>query len=188
MLPCEFHSPIEWEKVGESGLKAMSMFRGAQKVTLDVKGRVVLPTRVREVLASRGENRVVATVDREQHLLIYPLPDWDALQEQLLGLPNLNEEARWLQRFMVGYATDLDIDSHGRVLLSAELREFAGLERDAMLFGQGNHLELWDEQRWKAASAEALKASRRSSVPAQQLDSLRLSAGTRGASPQDPDR
>jgi len=164
------------------------MFRGAQKVTLDAKGRMVLPTRVRDELVSLGEQRLVATVDRDQHLLIYPLSDWEALQAQLLDLPNLNEEARWLQRLMVGYATDLDPDGHGRVLLSAELREFAGLQRNAILFGQGNHLALWDEQRWKEACAAAIKAGPRSSAPAAQLDSLRLSAGTRSAPPQDKDK
>ena len=146
---------------------------------------MVLPTRVRDELTSLGEKRLVATVDRDQHLLIYPLSDWEVLQERLLDLPNLNEEARWLQRLMVGYATDLDIDGHGRVLLSAELREFAGLQRDAFLIGQGNHLELWDELRWKEASTAAIKAGPRSSAPAEQLDSLRLSAGTRGSPTQD---
>ncbi len=164
------------------------MFRGAQKVTLDAKGRMVLPTRVREELTSLGDQHLVATVDRDQHLLLYPLADWEVLQEKLLDLPNLNEEARWLQRLMVGYATDLDVDGHGRVLLTAELREFAGLQRDAILFGQGNHLALWDEQRWKEASAAAIKAGPRSSVPAQALDSMRLSAGTRSAPPQDKDK
>ncbi len=100
------------------------MFRGAAKVTLDVKGRMSLPTRVRDTLAQSGERRVVATVDRDQCVLLYPPADWQKLQDRLMDLPNLNPEARWLQRLMVGYATDLDIDGHGRVLIPGELRDF----------------------------------------------------------------
>jgi len=153
------------------------MFRGAAKVTLDVKGRMSLPSRVRDTLARLGEHQVVATVDRDQCVLVYPLGDWQLLQEQLMNLPNLNPEARWLQRLMVGYATDLEIDSHGRVLIPGELREFTGLQRDAMLFGQGNHLELWDEGAWKQASMASMKPELRSTAPATGLHEVRLSAG-----------
>ena len=159
------------------------MFRGAAKVTLDVKGRMVLPTRVRDRLAALGERQLVATVDRDQCVLVYPLGDWQKLQDQLLNLPNLNSEARWLQRLMVGYATDLDIDGHGRVLIPGELREFTGLQRDAMLFGQGNHLELWDEIAWKQASMASIAPTQRSSAPAAGLDEIKLSAGLRNDPP-----
>jgi MraZ protein len=159
------------------------MFRGAAKVTLDVKGRMVLPTRVRDSLARLGDQRLVATVDRDQCVLIYPLADWQQLQDHLMSLPNLNSEARWLQRLMVGYATDLDLDGHGRVLIPGELREFTGLQRDAMLFGQGNHLELWDETAWKQASLASMKADQRSTAPAAALDDVKLSAGLNSAPP-----
>ncbi|HEY1899182.1 MAG TPA: division/cell wall cluster transcriptional repressor MraZ [Steroidobacteraceae bacterium] len=159
------------------------MFRGAAKVTLDVKGRMVLPTRVRDTLTQLGEQQLVATVDRDQCVLVYPLADWQKLQDHLMNLPNLNSEARWLQRLMVGYATDLDIDSHGRVLIPGELREFTGLQRDAMLFGQGNHLELWDESAWKQASMASMKPALRSAAPAAGLDEVKLSAAPVSAPP-----
>jgi MraZ protein len=158
------------------------MFRGAAKVTLDAKGRMVLPARVRDKLAQLGEQQLVATVDRDQCVLVYPLGHWQTLQEQLMNLPNLNSEARWLQRLLVGYATDLDIDSHGRVLIPGELREFTGLQRDAMLFGQGNHLELWDESAWKQASLASMKPELRSAA-ATGLDEVKLSAGAPSAPP-----
>jgi MraZ protein len=65
-----------------------------------------------------------------------------------MRLPTLNPQARRLQRLMVGHATDLEIDSHGRVLVPPKLREYAGLTRQAMLIGQGSRFELWDEQHW----------------------------------------
>jgi MraZ protein len=160
------------------------VFRGAAKVTLDVKGRMVLPTGVRDTLAQLGERQVVATVDRDQCVLIYPLSDWQRLQTTLLELPNLDSETRWLQRLMVGYAADLDIDGHGRVLIPGELREFTGLQRDAMLIGQGNHLELWDASTLKQGALTSVKLEQRSAVPAPGLNEVKLSAGLRRDPPE----
>jgi MraZ protein len=160
------------------------VFRGAAKVTLDVKGRMVLPTRVREALAKTGDHQLVATVDRDQCVMIYPLRDWQKLQDDLLNLPNLHSEVRWLQRLMVGYATDLDIDGQGRVLIPGELRDFTGLQRDALLLGQGNHLELWDESAWKQASMASMKPDLRSSTAPAGLNEVKLSAGLPSAPPE----
>ncbi len=124
------------------------MFRGASKVTLDAKGRMAIPTRYRARLEERCDNQLVVTVDRDYCLLVYPLPEWEEIERRLVRLPTLNRQARRLQRLMVGYATEVELDGHGRILLSRELREFAGLERQAMLIGQGNRFELWDETRW----------------------------------------
>lgn len=124
------------------------MFRGASKVTLDAKGRMAIPTRYRARLEERCDNQLVVTVDRDYCLLVYPLPEWEEIERRLVRLPSLNRQARRLQRLMVGYATEVELDGHGRILLSRELREFAGLERQAMLIGQGNRFELWDETRW----------------------------------------
>jgi MraZ protein len=125
------------------------MFRGATKVTLDAKGRMVMPTRHRERLSERGAAGLVITIDRDQCLLIYPLADWEEIERKLMRLPTLNEHARRLQRLMVGHATDVELDGHGRLLLPPKLREFAHLDRNAMLIGQGNRFELWDEARWE---------------------------------------
>ena len=117
------------------------MFRGATKVSLDDKGRMVMPTRYREQIADRAQRKLVVTVDRDQCLLIYPLPDWEEIERKLMRLPTLNAQARRLQRLMVGHATDLELDSHGRVLIPPKLREYAGLTRQAMLIGQGSRFE-----------------------------------------------
>jgi MraZ protein len=124
------------------------MFRGATKITLDDKGRMVMPTRYREQIAELAQGKLVVTVDRDQCLVIYPLPEWEQIERKLMSLPSLNSTARRLQRLMVGHATDLPLDGHGRVLLPPELRDFAKLERYGMLIGQGNRFELWDETRW----------------------------------------
>lgn len=137
------------EKWEEMGLRArFVMFRGATKITLDAKGRLAFPVRYRERLTARCEGQLVCTVDPDYCLLIYPLPDWEEIERKLMRLPSLNQKARRLQRLMVGYAAELDLDRNGRVLIPRELREFASLDRQAILFGQGNKFELWDEARW----------------------------------------
>jgi len=126
------------------------MLRGATKVTLDAKGRLAIPTRYRERLAARCDGQLVVTVDTDYCLLVYPFPDWEEIERKLMRLPALDKKARRLQRLMVGHATEVDLDGQGRILLSRELREYAGLDRHAVLLGQGNRFELWDEERWNA--------------------------------------
>ena len=105
-------------------------------------------TRYRARLSEQCDGQLVTTVDRDHCLIIYPLPEWEEIERRLVRLPNLNSKARRLQRLLIGHATEIDMDSHGRVLLPQPLREFAQLERQAMLIGQGNKFELWDEARW----------------------------------------
>jgi transcriptional regulator MraZ len=124
------------------------VFRGATKITLDDKGRMVMPTRYREQIHELSQGNLVVTVDKDQCLLIYPKPEWEQIERKLMSLPSLDATARQLQRLMVGHATDLPLDGHGRVLLPSELREFAKLGRSGMLIGQGNRFELWEEARW----------------------------------------
>ena len=150
------------------------MFRGANKLTLDAKGRMVMPTRYRERLQERCGGKLVITVDRDQCLLIYPLPDWEEIERKLMRLPTLNPQARRLQRLMVGHATDLELDGHGRVLLPPGLREYGLLTRDAVLIGQGMRFELWDEARWNERRDEWLASEETSTDLSAELESLSL--------------
>ena len=161
--------------MGGNGPVGLPMLRGATKVTLDAKGRLAIPVRYRDQLMTRAEGRLVATVDRDYCLLIYPLPDWEEIERKLTRLPALNKQSRRLQRLMLGHATELEMDSHGRVLLTRELREFAGLDRQAMLIGQGNKFELWSEERWSARRDEWLADDKgdEAGLP-QELESLTL--------------
>ena len=124
------------------------MFRGVNNITLDAKGRMAMPTRYRERLHERCDGQLVVTVDRDHCLLVYPLPEWEEIERKLVRLPSLNKQARRLQRLLIGHATECQLDANGRVLLPPPLREFASLERQAVLIGQGNKFELWDEQIW----------------------------------------
>jgi MraZ protein len=150
------------------------MFRGATKITLDDKGRMVMPNRYREQIVELAEGKLVVTVDKDQCLLIYPLPEWEQIERKLMSLPSLNATARRLQRLMVGHATDLPLVGHGRVLLPPELREFAQLGRHGMLIGQGNRFELWDEARWNERRDQWLKNEEAPSDLPSELESLSL--------------
>ncbi|MEQ1580037.1 MAG: division/cell wall cluster transcriptional repressor MraZ [Steroidobacteraceae bacterium] len=151
------------------------MFRGANKVTLDAKGRLAMPTRYRDRIVERSSGRLVATVDRSDRcLLIYPLPEWEEIERKLMRLPTLNPAVRRLQRLMVGHATELELDSHGRILIPPTLREYATLARDVVLIGQGSRFELWDEAHWDQSRESWLKVDEVTEELPPELESLSL--------------
>jgi len=125
------------------------VFRGVAQLNLDTKGRLAVPARYREALVARCGGRLVITADYDKCLLIYPLPDWEPIQQQLMGFSSLNPKIRDLQRQLIGYAEDIEMDAAGRLLVSAALRDFAGLQKNVVLVGQGNKFELWDKERWE---------------------------------------
>lgn len=125
------------------------MFRGVNNLTVDAKGRMAVPTRYRERINDLSQGRLVLTIDTEEScLLLYPLPTWKAVEEKLVALPSFNKKARRVQRLLMGHATEVDMDGHGRLLLPQPLREFAGLDKKIVLIGQGTKFEVWDEQTW----------------------------------------
>lgn len=133
------------------------MFRGINSATLDAKGRMALPARMRESLAAISEGRIVVTIDtKERCLLLYPLPAWEQVQQKLESLPNVNPRSRMIQRLLIGHATDLEPDGNGRVLLPQKLRDYAELDRKVVMVGQTNKVEIWSEPRWETQMAEWL--------------------------------
>lgn len=126
------------------------MFRGVNSLNLDIKGRMAIPKRYRERLQACCEAKLVVTIDKDRCLLIYPLPEWEEVERRLKKLPSFNPTARTLQRLYIGHATEVDMDGQGRVLLPPELRKFAGLQKQAVLIGQGDKFELWDEDIWNS--------------------------------------
>jgi MraZ protein len=91
---------------------------------------------------------MVMTVDREHSLLLYPLPTWEDIERKLIKLPSLDKQARRLQRLLIGHATECELDTQGRVLVSPPLREFAELDKKVVMIGQGNKFEIWNDQVW----------------------------------------
>jgi MraZ protein len=130
------------------------MFQGATSLTLDAKGRMAVPARHREALSVAGEGKLVLTAHPHRCLLVYPAPAWEPIRAKILAAPSLEAQSAKLRRLLVGFAVDVDMDNAGRVLVSPELRQYAGIEKDAWLVGQGGHFELWSDAGWKQQQEE----------------------------------
>ena len=126
------------------------MFIGEYNHTIDAKGRLIIPSRYREEL---GENFKV-TKGFDGCLFAYDNSDWNRLQEKLAALPLANKESRVLNRFFLGSAMDAEFDKQGRILVTAPLRDHAGLNKDVVLVGVGNHIEIWSRERWETADVD----------------------------------
>jgi len=117
----------------------------------DDKGRIILPNRFREVIAATGRNQVVVS-RLDGCLVAYPVPKWNAIVERLLEKPSFNARARRLRRFYIGGAQTCDMDKQGRILVSAALREYAGIEprNGIALVGVLSHFEIWNREAYEA--------------------------------------
>lgn len=132
--------------------KQIMRFRGITKLSIDAKGRLAMPKNHRDRLEENGVKELVVTADPGRCLVIYPGPVWEDVEQKLNELPNSSRATRAIQRLYIGYATDIELDGTGRMLLPTELREYASLDRKAVLIGQGKKFELWDEQTWQIES------------------------------------
>ena len=141
-------------------------FRGVSNLSLDAKGRIVLPARYRERLLEICESQLIVTIDTDQPcLLIYPLPEWEQIEEKIEALPSFNPMTRRIQRLLIGHATEVEVDANGRMLLSNPLREYAQLGKKVVLIGQGKKFELWDEALWSERMNSWLNESAEEEMP-----------------------
>lgn len=151
------------------------MFRGVQHINMDAKGRLAMPARQREPLLSRCEGQIVVTIDTQTACLaVYPLPEWERIEREIQALPALKPAVKRFQRLVLGYATDIELDGSGRMLLPQSLREYAQLEKKLVLVGQGNKLEIWSEALWLAEREQALEDSGPDAEVPEELFSLTL--------------
>jgi MraZ protein len=133
------------------------VFRGGPVLTLDGKGRITVPARWRDVLMATVQGQMVVTKNPDGCLSLYPMPVWEAFENNVLALTT--EDDAW-RRFFIGSATEVELDGAARVLIPPELRAWAGLERDVKFMGVGAYFELWDSARHDAREAEALAKPR----------------------------
>jgi MraZ protein len=150
------------------------MFQGINDLNLDAKGRMSVPARYRESIQESCDGSLVITVDADRCLLIYPSPEWEVIQQKLMQLPSINKQARRLQRLLVGYATECEVDGNNRILLPPPLRKFADLKKHAVLIGQGNKFELWDQDVWEKMSERWLKEESKLSEISGALETLSI--------------
>lgn len=122
------------------------MFIGEYNHTIDAKGRLIVPAKYRDNL---GEHFYVMK-GYDDCLFVYGEEDFKALGDQIRALPLSNKASRAISRFFLGSAQESEFDKQGRILITAPLREHAGLEKDVVLVGVGNHIEIWSKERYDA--------------------------------------
>ena len=134
------------------------MFRGRFEHSIDGKGRTSLPSRFREILSARSEERLVVT----QHivdpcLVAYPVSEWEAFEQKVARLPRFDANVQRLKRLFFSSAVECPIDRLGRVLIPVGLREVARLSRDIVWVGMGESIELWSRDLWQSEFEQARK-------------------------------
>jgi MraZ protein len=134
------------------------MFRGANAINLDSKGRVAIPTKYRQSLLDDCQGQLVCTIDTKQScLLLYPLHEWEEIELKLARLSTMNTAERRIIRLTLGYASEGDMDKNGRFLLPPPLRQHAKLDKQIMLVGQLNKFEIWDADIWQKQIEEDIQ-------------------------------
>ncbi|KUO95552.1 division/cell wall cluster transcriptional repressor MraZ [Ferroacidibacillus organovorans] len=127
------------------------MFLGEFQHSLDDKARLTIPAKFREGLGGS----FILTRGLDQCLFVFPRADFEALEERLRAMPLSRSDARQFVRFLFSGATECDLDKQGRVLIPANLREYASLKQDCFVVGVGPRVEIWSGERWKAYSEGA---------------------------------
>ncbi|MBI2609372.1 MAG: division/cell wall cluster transcriptional repressor MraZ [Deltaproteobacteria bacterium] len=128
------------------------MFRGKFDHNVDLKGRLSVPSKFREYLKEREENTLVMTnsiSNGERFLDIFPLYRWEEIEKKVSTLSQVKTEVQNFQRYYLSQASDSHLDKAGRILIPSGLREYAGLEKEVVVVGMLNKIELWSKEKWE---------------------------------------
>ena len=136
-----FHM-FAWEKLPK--LTGMTFFNSEYECKLDAKGRLVLPSRIKSALPETGGNELVIRRGFDQCLILYPMVEFNKLFSKIAGLSEFNEENRKLQRNFFRGSSTVELDGNGRFLIPKNMQEYAKLEREAIVIGMGNRIEIWE--------------------------------------------
>lgn len=120
------------------------MFMGEYTHSMDSKGRLIIPSKLREDLTEK----FVITRGLDNCLFLYPFPEWNTLEEKLTSLPMTSKNARNFVRFFFSGASECELDKQGRVSLPSNLRDFADFEHEIVIIGLANRIELWAKEKW----------------------------------------
>ena len=129
------------------------MFRGRNDIAIDDKGRIMLPVKFREYLATKDENTLWLT-NIDNCLRAYPTTDWLEIEQKIQSRSLRTNDERWFKRFFLGGVQECPMDKQGRILIPQSLRKYAGLEKDVAIIGLINHFEIWDISRYDRENPE----------------------------------
>ncbi len=132
------------------------MFRGSFEHTVDSKGRVSIPSKFRDIISDRYDGKLVLAVDLDQCLSVYPLEEWERLEDRIKTLPTMQKEVKDFMRFFFSSATECEIDRQGRILIPPALRERSGINKNVTFVGIINKIEVWDKRAWDARNSKNL--------------------------------
>lgn len=121
------------------------MLIGEYEHSVDVKGRLIMPAKLRDEIGYK----FIVTKGLDGCLFVFPLKEWEIFQEKLRALPVSDKNARNFTRFFFAGAIECEIDKQGRFLVSSNLREFAGLDKDVIIIGMNSRLEIWSKEKWQ---------------------------------------
>lgn len=121
------------------------MFMGEFQHSIDDKGRIIIPAKFRDLLGTS----FVVTRGLDKCLFVYPLQEWEVLEQKLKALPLMKSDARAFTRFFFSGATECEWDKQGRVNLPGSLRDYAKLEKDCVVLGVSNRVEIWSRDTWE---------------------------------------
>ena len=124
------------------------MFRGSSTHNLDPKGRIIIPSRFRNVIRAGGGDTVMIT-RMDKSLFAYALDEWGRIEEKILALAEKSDAMRRFRRVFIGGAFECACDKQGRVLVPPSLRDYAQLEKEIILVGVLDHFEIWSKDNWE---------------------------------------
>ncbi len=152
------------------------MFRGFSTVSIDNKGRMAIPSRFRERLTVVADGCLVQTLNPlDRSIWLYSLTDWELIVTKLAELSDFDTQSRRAKQMMRGYANDCQLDTQGRILIPQELRDYAQLHKQAVILGQGNKFEIWDQTSWEQQRDHWLsQVDKEDGEPSEALKSLSL--------------
>jgi MraZ protein len=128
------------------------MFRGSFEHTVDVKGRVSVPSKFRDIIADHYDGKLVLAMDFDKCLTVYPLEEWEKLEAKIKALPMMQREVKEFARFFFSSASECDLDKQGRILIPQTHRDHAAIAKNVMLVGIIDKIEIWDKKSWSARS------------------------------------
>jgi len=131
------------------------VFYGEYEYSLDEKGRLIVPARIRDAMKQNGVTAFMITRGLDACLFLFSVQEWQKYVEQLDTLPVTKGKARWFSRMFFSGAAECSLDKQGRIFIPPNLREHAHIEKDVVIIGVQNRLEIWDKSTWEQSSKEA---------------------------------
>lgn len=124
----------------------MSSFKGSYEYSVDSKGRINIPAKLKRYISPEANDTFVVTRGFEQCLFVYPLDEWNVVEQSIRQLSSSSPKERFFTRTMLQYATDSQLDAQSRITIPRELLQFAGIETDVLILGVLERIELWNPE------------------------------------------